>query len=347
MFLEEIGADSRIRELFRSRATVGTELGRVSFTSHEQYRILLEAAECEATPTGRIRWDSALPAVGDWVVARPVDSTLALIQDVLPRRTQFSRRAAGRAGAEQVAAANIDLAVIVCGLDGDFNLRRLERYLVLARESGAEPVIVLNKADVCHSVPECREAAARIARGAGMVVLSAIESVSLVAPLVRGRTIALFGSSGAGKSTIANGLLGQERQATGPVRVADSRGRHTTTSRMLIPMPGGGAIIDTPGMRELQLWASEGALDDTFDDIAELARRCRFADCTHSEEPACAVREALESGVVEQSRWQSYQKLKRELRHQMVEQDPHARIAERKRWKTIHKSLRNHPKYRR
>lgn len=347
MFLDQIGADARVRDLFRLHATAGTELARVCFSSHEQYRILLEAAECEAAAAGRLRWVGALPAVGDWVVARRVDSALALIEDVLTRRTRFARHAAGRAVTEQVIAANIDTAVIVCGLDGDFNLRRLERYLVLARESGAEPVIALNKADLCPSVHECVDPVARIAPGVRIVVLSAVETVEPLAALVRGRTAALLGSSGAGKSTIANGLLGASRQTTGAVRAADSRGRHTTTGRMLIPLPEGGAIIDTPGLRELQLWASDDALDDTFDDIADLACQCRFADCTHLHEPGCAVRHGLENGAIEPSRWHSYEKLKRELRHQALQQDTQARLAEKNRWKTIHKAFRSHPKYRR
>lgn len=347
MFLEQIGADLRVREMFRARAAAGGELGRVSFTAHEQYRILLEAAESEAAAAGRLRWTDALPAVGDWVIARRVDPGLSLIEDVLPRRTQFSRRAAGKAGVEQVLAANIDLAVIVCGLDGDFNLRRLERYLVLAREGGVETLIALNKADLCDSLGEASDAAARIAGAARVVVLSAVTSIEPLAAFARGRTIVLLGSSGAGKSTIANGLLGESRQTTGPVRLADSRGRHTTTSRMLLPLPGGGAIIDTPGIRELQLWASEDSLIETFDEISELARKCRFADCTHANEPGCAVRDGVDRGTIDPARWQSYQKLQGELRHQAVEQDVQARIAEKNRWKAIHKSLRHHPKYRR
>ena len=347
MFLELIGADARVREVFRSHATAGTELGRVSFASHEQYRVLLERGECEGAPSGKLRWQEALPATGDWVVARRADAELALIEAVLPRRTQFSRRAAGKTLAEQVIAANIDLAVVVCGLDGDFNLRRIERYLVLARESGAEPVIVLNKADLRGSVAEAVAEATRIAGGARVVALSAQESVEPLAGMVQGRTIAFLGSSGAGKSTIANGLLGEQRQATGAVRTADSRGRHTTTSRMLLPLPGGGALIDNPGMRELQLWASEETLAETFADIAAFAERCRFADCAHGEEPGCEVREALESGALDERRWHSYRKLQGEVRYQALQEDVHARQAQKQRWKAIHKAIRRHPKHRR
>lgn len=346
MFLEQIGADAQVLALFRSHSPAGTELGRISFASHERYRVLFETAECDAVPSGRLRWQDTLPAVGDWVAGRQVDSNLALLETVLPRRTQFSRRAAGGAVAEQVIAANIDLAIIVCGLDGDFNLRRIERYLILARQSGAEPVIVLNKADVCNSLPEKVDAATRIAGRSQVVVLRALESVEPLAAMVRGQTVAFLGSSGAGKSTIVNGLLGEPRQATGPVRSADSRGRHTTTNRMLLAMPGGGAIVDNPGMRELQLWAGEQAVDDTFEDIAAWAEQCRFADCSHASEPGCAVREALDRGDIESSRWQSYLKLQAELRHQLMQQDAHARNVEKQRWKAIEKALRKHPKYR-
>ncbi|HEX8984911.1 MAG TPA: ribosome small subunit-dependent GTPase A [Bryobacteraceae bacterium] len=347
MLLEQIGADVRVRELFRPYEADGLELGRVSFAAREQYRVCLESADCEAVPAGRLRWEDTLPAVGDWVAARRVDAELALIEAVLPRRTQFSRRAPGSGAAEQVIAANVDVALVVCGLDGDFNLRRLERYLVLARESGAEPVLVLSKADLCEEAAERVEAVRRIAPGVPVVPLNARETVEPLRPLVRGRTVALVGSSGAGKSTIANGLLRDSRQATQAVRDSDSRGRHTTTSRMLLRLEGGGAIIDNPGMRELQLWAGEDALDGVFDDIAELGERCRFRDCTHAAEPGCAVREALERGELDASRWESYRKLGAELRHRAVERGTQSRLAERKKWRAIHKAMKAHPKYNR
>jgi ribosome biogenesis GTPase / thiamine phosphate phosphatase len=347
MFLEQIGADSRVAELFRPHATEGLELGRVSFAAHEQYRIYLETAECEAAPTGRLRWGDHLPAVGDWVAARRIEPALALIEAVLPRQTRFSRRAAGRGVVEQVIAANVDLAAVVCGLDGDFNLRRLERYLILVRESGAEPIVVLNKADLCESVAERVEDVARLGAGARAIAICAQATVEPLRALIRSRTVALLGSSGAGKSTIANGLLGEERQATAAVRAADSRGRHTTTNRMLLPLPGGGAIIDNPGMRELQLWASPDSLEGVFQDVAKAAGHCRFRDCTHENEPGCAVQRALESGEIDGARWLSYRKLEAELHHASLEQDAHARAAQKKKWKAIHKAMRNHPKYRR
>ncbi len=347
MFLEQIGADAHVREIARPYESEGLELGRVSFAAHEQYRIFLESGECEATPAGKLRWDEILPGVGDWIAARRVDASLALIEAVLPRRTRFSRRAPGSSVAEQVIAANLDLVMVVCGLDGDFNLRRIERYLVLARESGASPVVVLNKADLCADTGNRLELIQSLAPDVRIVAISARESVEPLVLLVRGQTVGVLGSSGAGKSTIANGLLGIDRQATGTVRETDSRGRHTTTSRMLIPLPGGGAIIDTPGLRELQLWASEEALEGVFRDVADLAAQCRFGDCRHSNEPGCAVRAALENGELDPARWASYGKLEAELRHRSLEQDVHARIAQKNKWKAIHKEMRNHPKYRR
>ncbi len=346
MFLEQIGADARVRELFEPHAAQRLELGRVSFAAHEQYRIYLEDGDYEAVPTGRLRYGSVLPAVGDWVAARRVDPKLALIEAVLPRRTKFSRRVAGRTVAEQVIAANVDLAVIVCGLDGDFNVRRLERYLVLARESGGDALIVLNKSDLCTAVPERLEQIAAIAQRVPYLVMSARESVQDLRSLIRGRTVAFLGSSGVGKSTIVNALIGEQRQTTLPVREADSRGRHSTTSRMLIPLPGGGAVIDNPGMRELQLWATEDSLDEVFDDVAALASECRFRDCTHTNEPGCAILTALERGEIDSSRWRGYRRLQGELRHELLQQDPLARTAVKAKWKAIHKAMRNHPKYR-
>ncbi len=347
MFLQHLGADARVRHLFRPHQAEQLELGRVSFAAHEQYRVYLEQGEYEAVPAGRLRWDNLLPAVGDWVAVRPVDPTLARMEAVLPRSTQFSRRAAGPAQYEQVIAANVDLALVVCGLDGDFNLRRLERYLVLGRESGGATVVILNKADLCPDTAARLEAVSRIAPGVPVLPLTARQSIDPLLDLVRGRTVVLLGSSGAGKSTIANGLLGDSRLATNAVRPSDSRGRHTTTSRMLLPLPHGGAIIDTPGMRELQLWAGQDSLDDVFSEITELSEDCRFNDCTHNGEPGCAVAQALLNGEIDPSRWDSFRKLGAELRHRQVAQDLSAALVEKRKWKSIHKSIRSHPKYRR
>ena len=262
---------------------------------------------------------AALPAVGDWVMIERIggERERAKIHAVLPRSTCFSRRAAGEKAEEQVVAANIDTVFLVNGLDADFNPRRIERYLALARGSGAEPVILLNKADLCADAEARAEAVRELSGGATVLALSAMQGSGLeaLAPwLGRGRTVALLGSSGVGKSTIVNALLGEERQETRAVRAHDDRGKHTTTRRELIPLPGGALLVDTPGMRELQLWdnAREG-LVAAFPDVLELASGCRFRDCRHESEPGCAVRAAVEAGRLAAARFASYLKLRAEL----------------------------------
>lgn len=312
--------------------------GRVSFGANEEYRVLLDSGgESPALPSGTLRAYGELPAVGDWVWVRPADE-LCLIETVEARKTAFIRRAAGRGSASQCVAANIDFCFVICGLDGDFNLRRIERYLVLAWESGARPVVVLNKADICVNVEAAVDAVLSIAGRADVVALSASHSVEpLRSWLQPGVTAALLGSSGAGKSTIANALTGRTL-ATREVREHDSRGRHTTTARMLMALPGGAWLIDTPGMRELGLLASEASLDLGFPEIAALAEQCRFADCRHEQEPGCAVRQALAEARISPDRWVSYAKLQREARHHALEADAGAQRVEKQRWKAIHKA---------
>jgi ribosome biogenesis GTPase len=277
------------------------------------------------------------------VAARIVAADFAIVEAVLPRRTLFSRRAPGKREEQQPIAANIDLVFVVCGLDGDFNLRRLERYLAISIESGVTPVIVLNKADICVNLDASLAATAPVARGAMVVTTAASRpgGVDELAQFLRyGRTIALLGSSGVGKSTIANGLIGEERIRTREVRESDSRGRHTTTHRELIPLPGGGALIDTPGMRELQLWAGEDSIESAFDEIAVLALECRYRDCSHSGEPGCAVRAALEAGDLDPARFESYRKLLAEARRHERLADPLAALEQKRKWKQIHKAVK-------
>lgn len=319
---------------------------RVCEEAHEQYFLRFEdATECNAVPSGVLRWEAQLPAVGDWVRARRTDSStdasLALIESVEPRRTCISRQRPG-GGGEQVLAANVDLIVIVMGLDGDYNLRRLERYLVLAAASSADHIVVLNKLDLCPQWPQRLAEVQQLTPRA--VALSAHESIAPVTEAIQGRTVVLLGSSGAGKSTIANALLGQPRQATQAVRRSDSRGRHTTTHRSLADIPGGGTLIDTPGLRELALWAGQDSVDEVFAGIAALARQCRFQDCAHSSEPGCAVSQALESGELDPARWASYQKLVAEARYHEIQSDQRAAAEQKRKWKVIHKAMRNNPK---
>lgn len=314
--------------------------GRVSFGANEEYRVLLaDGAETAALPSGTLRTYSDLPAVGDWVWVRPAGE-LSLVEAVEPRKTAFVRKAAGRAHAVQCVAANIDFCFVICGLDGDFNLRRIERYLALTWESGAQPVLVLNKADVCGDVKAATDGVRSIASGADVIALSARRSVEPLRHWLKpGVTAALLGSSGTGKSTIANSLTGR-MLTTREVRQDDSRGRHTTTARMLMALPGGAWLIDTPGMRELGLLASEASLNVTFPEIASFAEQCRFGDCRHENEPGCAVRQAVEAGIISPDRWASYAKLQREARHHALEADATLQRAEKQKWKAIHKANR-------
>jgi ribosome biogenesis GTPase len=282
--------------------------------------------------------------VGDWVaLKRGSDNDGATIQGVLPRKSKFSRKVKGQLTEEQVVSANIDTVFLVNGLDHDFNLRRIERYLALAWESGARPVVILNKADLCSELEERVRDVENVAIGVPIHPLCAreIESLSpLDQYLQPGHTAALLGSSGVGKSTLINTLLGTERQEVRAIRESDGRGRHTTAFRELILLPSRGMIIDNPGMREIQLWGDADALKDAFHDIEELAGACRFRTCRHESEPGCAVREALEGGNLEPRRYRSYLKLQKELEHLERRRDQKARRNAKSRWKPITKRIR-------
>jgi ribosome biogenesis GTPase len=350
--LTDIGLNDRVRTAFQPHAAKGLTLGRVLAVHRDQYRIYTSQGEMKAEAIGALLYRaedaSALPVVGDWVAAQSIGADQSMIHAVLPRSTGFSRRAAGDREQEQMIAANIDLVLIVCGLDHDFNPRRIERYLILARESGAEAAIVLNKADLCADPAGRIAEVNRIAGDSQIVATSAIsaEGIGPILPLIGpGRTVALLGSSGAGKSTLVNQLLGEQRQPVKEVRESDSRGRHTTTVRELVALPSGGALIDTPGMRELQLWAGYDSLDSAFGDIAELAQRCHFRDCAHGVENGCAVRAALGGGTLAPERWQSYLKLRAEIAFHERKTDVHAAQAQKLKWKKIHKAMRVHKKH--
>jgi ribosome biogenesis GTPase len=288
------------------------------------------------------------PAVGDWVILR---NDAAVIVTVLNRKTKLSRKQPEREVREQVMAANIDVLFIVSGLDRDYNPRRIERFLVLANESGARPVVLLNKSDLAAELGlDLADVVARTQQLSPEITVLPISALSdhgldaLPALLGPGETAALIGSSGVGKSTILNRLLGDERQRTTAVRASDSRGRHTTTSRQLFVMPGAWLLMDLPGLREVQLWASSEnpteQLDASFDDIQQLAQTCRFRDCTHTAEPGCAVTAA----TIEPARLANYLKMQKELAHLERKTDPRLAKETKSKWKAIEKSVRHHPK---
>jgi ribosome biogenesis GTPase len=337
---------------FERTAPSGTKPARVLAEHRGSYVLTVGDREINGVVSGRFRHDAQqsedFPAVGDWVA---VDSTdggeSAVIRAVLPRQTQFARPARGELPGAQVVAANVDVVLVVAGLDHDFNLRRLERYVTLAFSSGAEPVIVLNKADVCDDVPGRIADVASIAAGVPIRVLSAKGGTGLesLTPLLEpGKTVALLGSSGVGKSTIVNEILGYERQATGAVRDDDQRGRHTTTMRELLVTPSGALLIDSPGIRSVGMWDADEGISDAFADVTAAAANCRFTDCQHGTEPGCGVQAAIRDGTLSRARLESHQKLEREWAHMARRVDHAAREVERRKWKTIHKSVRNHMK---
>ncbi|MDI6800334.1 MAG: ribosome small subunit-dependent GTPase A, partial [Actinomycetota bacterium] len=308
-----------------------------------EYIALGEDGEITAKLLGRLRYQavdkSELPSVGDWVAAKVAkDQGRATIHALLPRKSAFIRKAAGKELEDQVVAANVETVFIVMGLDQNFNLRRIERYLSLAFESGATPVILLNKADLCEDLDERVSEVEAVVLGVEVHPLSATKNIGLevldryIAP---GLTVAFLGSSGVGKSTIINTLLGSDRLKTAEVILEGSRGRHTTTFRELILLPSGGMVIDTPGMREIQVTGDEEGLKQVFGDILELAQRCKFNDCSHEAEIGCAVKQAVSDGQLLEERLESYLKLKKEFAYQKGRQEMRAAALEEARWKKI------------
>lgn len=318
----ELGWDAEWGDALAScRADLGEpdlDVGRVVRASRG--RVWVDEADEERAVQipGRMHRDGVVPVVGDWIAIRRRSRRL-VVAAVLPRRTVFRRRRAGSEDREQTIAANIDAAFLVMGLDVDYNPRRLERYLALTYQSGAEPIVLLNKTDLCDDVAARRAEVEALTR-AEVVTLNARamrdgqQSRECLAPyLPAGRTVALLGSSGVGKSTLVNALLGADRMKTNAVRERDGRGRHTTTHRQLIRLHSGALLVDTPGMRELGMVGGIGSLEEAFPDVAELAAACRFADCRHAGEPDCAVARALEEGELDDVRWTSFCKLRDEL----------------------------------
>ncbi|MFZ5981907.1 MAG: ribosome small subunit-dependent GTPase A [Candidatus Zixiibacteriota bacterium] len=337
MKIEDLGWDIFFRSNFEKIRQEGLVPARVSLEHKNIYQVMSEAGEYLAEVSGRYRHETEsradFPAVGDWVAITPrPNEGRATIHRLLPRKSGFSRKAVLSGGMpdtggrtdEQVLAANIDTVFLVSGLDGDYNLRRMERYITVAWDSGAVPIIVLNKSDLCENLDEVVEEVEGVAIGVPVLALSAAVNTGmeqLAGHLTPGKTAAFLGSSGVGKSTIINRLLGEEKMKTSAVSEYDQRGRHTTTHRELILLPGGGIVIDTPGMRELQLWTDDEGLSRTFPDVEALVEKCRFRDCTHGSEPGCAVKKALADGTLDAGRYQNYLKLQKELKHLYLRKD--------------------------
>jgi len=345
--LAALGWTDELDAAMTIHAERGFEPARVVAEHRGGYYVRGERDDRLASARGRLRdheITGGMPAVGDWVAVCDAPGGRAAIEAVLPRRTRISRKTPWLKAEEHTLVANVDTVFLVAGLDGDFNARRLERYLVTAWESGADPVVVLTKLDICEDDDQITEAEA-VAIGVPVLAVSSVTGEGLDAVreyLVPAKTLALLGSSGTGKSTLVNTLAGRELMRTGDLR-SDGRGRHVTRHRQLLVLRGGAILVDTPGLRELQLW--EGDVDSAFSDIAELATQCHFNDCVHETEPGCAVREALATGELSSERMRSYRKLERELRAIEARSNKRVHRELKRRWKTRARETRQERRY--
>ncbi|MGM7703354.1 ribosome small subunit-dependent GTPase A [Pseudalkalibacillus sp. Hm43] len=348
MNLQQLGFNEERNEQAKQWIEKGYEPARVSQEHKGMYTLLTEQGEVIGAISGKMNYEAFdrehYPAVGDWVMCQVHGSEdRATIHTLLPRTSKFSRKIAGTTTEEQIIATNIDTVFLVNAMNKDLNVRRIERYLLMAWESGANPVIVLSKSDLCENVAERVNEVETVALGVPILVISSEtgEGIEALTPyLVEGKTVALLGSSGAGKSTLVNRLYGEEIQKVKEIREGDDKGKHTTTHREMFLLPQGGLLIDTPGMRELQLWNTNDGLSESFQDIEALADTCKFRDCQHDDEPGCAVNGAIQAGDLTEERFASYKKLQRELAYLERKNDQKAQLQEKKKWKKIAKMRR-------
>lgn len=346
MNLNKLGWTEYLQSGLGEYSKIGYIPGRVVAAYMHIFKVITELGELTAEISGKLRFEASntedYPVIGDWVVINPRQEEMAgTIHGILPRKSKFSRTASDRTGREQVVAANIDRAFIVNSLNSNFNLRRIERYLTLAWESGASPVIILSKADLCSDIEDKFNQVLEIALG---VPVHAVSSVSkkgieeLSQYLKEGETIVFLGSSGVGKSTLINELAGEQVQRVQEISKIEDKGKHTTTSRELIMLKSGAMLIDTPGMRELQLWDGGDGIGDAFGDIEEIAKWCRFNDCSHRDEPGCAVKKAIHDGLLDEGRLISYNKMQLEIRRFEKKQERARKAGEKKSRKRADKS---------
>lgn len=341
MKLRNYGWDEYFEMEWKKNSKDGMHPGRIIADYGQMVRVITEDGECLVNrPLNRLDHGLQL-AVGDWVgLVYSAESQTTQIGIILSRKTKFSRSAAGIEVKEQIVAANADTVFLIQSLNKDFNMKRLERYLIAAWESGAMPVVVLTKADCCEDVADKLATVYSIAPGVEVIVVSCVtgEGIEKIQEyFMPGKTVALLGSSGVGKSTLVNTLAGEELLKTQLIREDDSKGRQTTTHRELLLLPEGGLVLDTPGMRSLSLWEGEAGIELMFGDIEELTKQCRFHDCQHQNEPGCTVREALETGELEMNRWESWLKLQKEMVYMEMRKEGKQRLLEKQWMKSLSK----------
>ncbi len=350
MTLDELGWNTSFAQAFAPYAAEGLRPARVTLQLKGYYEVTLDSGARLGECSGRFLHDAAgssaaLPAIGDWAAVAPLpnEDTRAIIHALLPRRTKFSRKAAGGDDIEQVIATNVDTVFLVSSLDANYNLQRIERYLAAAWASGAQPVVLLNKADLCDEPMARKHEIEAFAPGVPVLILSAQtrRGLKALAPWLKpGSTVALLGSSGVGKSTLINRFVGEKLQFTQAVREGDGKGLHTTTQRELIVAPDGFILIDTPGMRELQPWDATAAIDAVFADVVAFTTRCKFRDCSHAVEPGCAVQAGLADGSLDAQRWQNYLRVGRAAAHEVRRSDRQAVARHKTDLKKLTKALR-------